>query len=260
MISVADSRRTDSLQEFFRELSQILIGAGVSLKAAQGALQAAYVEAAQEKAKLGNARVNQSAVAAITGLNRTRVRSILRQRAPARSNGDRFSAFVETWTKDPEFASRSGKPRSLVLRGKAKSFESLVNRCGGDVTPQALLRELARLGVVRVSQNRVTLTRTSMASQRQRSLNLLVLALAKALESPTNSAHSTGVVVHSASVLVERPSPKGRAIFRDRSVQGLYAYLADLETAAAAVSQVQRPRHSRSRKMSKLSVLLIDRQ
>lgn len=248
-----------ALTELLSQFARILIDTGVSLAQVQQLLQVAYVRAAEESAVLRNKRINQSAIAAMTGLNRTKVRSILRDTATQAQDLDRIGGLVRAWTTDPRFRLRNGKPRSLYIRGRDPSFEKLATRYGGDVTPQALLRELKRLGYVAAANNRVRLLRSNPQLSRGRELTDLCAALAQALEPPYSRASLSSVGVTDAHLLIERLTPKARAIFRRRSEQALHAYMTDLANAAVAASSTQRPDRSRGRKVSKLSVLVIDR-
>lgn len=255
-----NSTSNTALTELLSQFARILIDTGVSLSQVQQLLQVAYVRAAEGSAVLRNKRINQSAIAAMTGLNRTKVRAILRDTAMQAQHLDRIGSLVRAWTTDPRFRLRNGKPRSLYIRGSEPSFERLATKYGGDVTPQALLRELERLGYVAAASNRVRLLTSSPQLSRGRELTDLCAAFAHALEPPPSRASPRSVGVTHAHLLIERLTPKARAIFRRRSEQALNAYMTDLANAAAAASSTQRADRSRDRKVSKLSVLVIDRR
>lgn len=250
----------DPLMEFLVQLCRLLVESGVSLAKVQRDLQSAYIRSAQEGALLGNKRVNQSALAAITGLNRTKVRAILRGRSASTNPFDRLGYLVLAWGSDPEFLGRTGKPRTLPVKGAEKTFESLAKKHGGDITPQALLGELERLKFVAVQEGKVKLTASGRRAQQTRGLRNLSQALSQALAPPAERGRSKSLGVQSVHIEMDGLSRKSRAIFRRRSAQGLQAFVADLESAASAAKQSQGSRQTQARKASRLSVLLIDRQ
>jgi hypothetical protein len=255
-----DLSAADPLMEFLVQLCRLLIESGVSLAMVQRTLQSAYLRSAHEGALLGNNRVNQSALAAITGLNRTKVRAILRGRSSSARTFDRMSTLVLAWGSDPEFLGQNGKPRAIAVKGPGKTFESLARKHGGDITPHALLRELERLRFIKVSNNKVTLTTVGRRAQQTKGLRSLSLALSQALEPPSQRGRTKSLGIQSAHIEIDGLSLKSKAIFRRRSAQGLQAFVSDLESAASAAKQSQRSKHMRAGKMSRLSVLLIDRQ
>jgi Family of unknown function (DUF6502) len=133
----------------------------------QIAVKIACISVASETAKLGN-RLNHSRIAAITGLTRKEVRSLF---GVVKSGGiavgkdiarQRTTRVLHGWRTDPEYLDRRGSPVPLVIRGSGLTFQTLVRRYAGDVTPVSVLNELLRTGAVSVSSNRrVTVRRTT---------------------------------------------------------------------------------------------------
>lgn len=240
------------------ELARLLLDNGVTLSEFKSAAEEAFVSAASGRAKLRNARVNQSALAAITGLTRGQVRLILgRKKKGISAAGDRISQTLTGWATDSEFASRKGRPRALPLKGARGSFEELVRRYGGDVTPRALRQELQRLGKATVTTTRISPVVGASKVSGLGNLESLSAALSAALSSPRETPSRVELKATCVESTYKTLTRKGNAILRRRAAQGMQAFLADLQTATAAAEDM-RPRNRRSAgKMSKLSVLLI---
>src|SRR5689334_13456547 len=136
-----------------------MLSAGLSLEQFEDAARAAFIQAAMTQARLGNSRVNQSAVAAITGLSRPQVRKYLKKSEDApKSPVGRLGQVLDAWQKDRDYRQSAAGPASLPIRGRSGSFESLVKKYGRDVPYKALLLELQKLKYVHVSHGRVRLT------------------------------------------------------------------------------------------------------
>jgi hypothetical protein len=107
--------------------------------------RAAFVMSAASQSRMKSGRTHIAEIAARTGLNRAEVKRI----AAARFSHGRLEvslaprAFrvIEAW-KSPGPYARKGKPRSLKLKGRAPSFESLCNEHSGDIPYKVILREL----------------------------------------------------------------------------------------------------------------------
>jgi hypothetical protein len=125
------------------------LGAGEFLAAAKYAFVSA---AATSSATAG--KLNISAVSVATGLTRKEIRGMLdhgrEELRPAAKDisRQRTTRVIQGWRTDPAFVDRSGNPALLPMRGAANSFEMLVKRYGGDVTPVSVLTELERGGLV----------------------------------------------------------------------------------------------------------------
>lgn len=137
--------------------------AGLGANEFAAAVKLAFIRAAAA----GSARkgkLNVSAISVATGLTRKEVRSLLevareQPRLPARSTSQqRTTRVIQGWRTDPAFLDRAGNPATLAIKGAGSSFEVLVRRYAGDVTPMSVLSELERAGAVaRVKSGRVQL-------------------------------------------------------------------------------------------------------
>lgn len=142
-------------------LVPVLLRLGVTQGQFNAAMRTALVHEAAKVSRLKNGRVNQSQIAAATGLSRVEVRKHLvkfRRRTIASSSiSSTTSRVIQGWKRDPGFSDASGRPRTLRFSGAKASFTSLVLRYGGDVPPRAMAIELKRQGRVTIDRNRVTL-------------------------------------------------------------------------------------------------------
>ncbi len=99
-------------------------------------------------------RPNISRISVATGMTRKEVSALLsdspkeRSAAAKRSGQQRAMRVLRGWMTDARFQNRKGLPDELRYRGHQKSFAMLVRLYGGDVTPNAVLRELERMDAV----------------------------------------------------------------------------------------------------------------
>jgi len=150
------------LREFVRELAALLLPRGVTPKLIGDLVRIAFVQAAADRSKLMNGRVNYSRVAAQTGLSRADVKRLLR---PDISNSP-LAMFAEApvekvirgWCLDRDFVTTDRLPKPLRLDGKAASFKALAKRYGGDIPPRAILEELKSAQAVTIQHGFVRLT------------------------------------------------------------------------------------------------------
>ncbi|HKT71876.1 MAG TPA: DUF6502 family protein [Steroidobacteraceae bacterium] len=144
-----------STHQWLQPLVHILLACGVTWREFADLSKSTYVEVATSHFGKRGRPTNVSRTAVLTGLARREVR---RQRERLASAPEKLSGYVtkaslvlSVWHLDPEFADKSGRPAALKMTGRARSFEALLERCGGgDVPPTTLLKELVSAGAVRV--------------------------------------------------------------------------------------------------------------
>src|SRR5262245_40832071 len=97
------------------EFARYLVAAGVSNSQFTAISRLAYFRAASHDAKFRNEKINQSALAAMTGLTRSQVRALLKQAdgSVQEKSSDRIGRLLDGWTLDPAFVTASYSPRSL---------------------------------------------------------------------------------------------------------------------------------------------------
>jgi hypothetical protein len=256
MLDEKRTRNVTALEEFLRELARFALTAGVSYPQFESLAQSAFVNAGIERTKLRNARVNQSAVAALTGLNRTTIRAILRDgSSQRRGNQSPILSVLFGWTSDPEFVSAHGTARDIPKRGRRGSFERLVKKYGGDVSAKALYSELKRLSLVSERGKMLRMQRVSTESRETRDFRLLMIALTRTLHRSIPPGVAVKLGVTGGEVTYRTPASFSRVLLKRRLQQGLDAFLEDIQASAEIAAAPIRK--SADRRMSKVSVLVV---
>lgn len=150
-----------AIQDFLELLAPILFAQGITPAAIAGLAKNALVASAAGSSRMSTGRVNQSKVAAVTGLSRAEVRRRLveppRLLPPTSRSLDRSARVAAGWLRDSLFLDRNGKPKTLPLRSGASSFAELVRLHSGDIPPRVVLEQLKDRGMVRITANGVSL-------------------------------------------------------------------------------------------------------
>lgn len=132
-----------------KALAKFTLRHGMSVGAMIELVRRAHLEAATELVGENSAKVTITRICAMTGMYRKEIRRL--QQLPALSDQEaddkynRSSRVVTGWIRDPDFNTSTGKPADLTMSG-AGGFEALVRKYSGDMSPNAMLEELARLG------------------------------------------------------------------------------------------------------------------
>jgi Family of unknown function (DUF6502) len=158
------------LHELMRELAFVLLTQGLTPKSFGDLARAAFVEAAATHSRLLNGRVNQSRVAAQTGLSRADVKRLLARRSDECNLPLRLTPVervIGGWRNDRRFQDAKGAPKPLPISGCAESFTLLAKKYAGDVPYRAVLGELERINAVRVKGDRVNLTKSTGLRRRE---------------------------------------------------------------------------------------------
>lgn len=153
-------RGASNLHELLRELALVLLPRGMTPKTFGELSRVAFVQAAAERSRLRNGRINHSRVAAQTGLTRADVKRLLTRGFSTQlliSRQTPVERVIEGWRSDPLFSQGHRNPRRLSVSGKRPSFSSLARKYAGDVPHRAVLDELKRIGAVSVHTDRVRL-------------------------------------------------------------------------------------------------------
>lgn len=238
--------------EFMTEFARFLVAGGISRKRFTRIVEYAYFQAASQQARLRNDRLNQSAVAAMTGLTRTQVRSMLkRERSAIHATSDRIDRVIAAWSSDAEYITAAFSPRRLRISGQSPSFATLVQKVGGDIPPRAILRELERQRLVSVNDRYVSLTQIARNEIESRSLRHLSSALYRIIQGAGESRRNA-VPVRAVTLELSYPSLSGagRILMQRRLSKILRALAAEVEAAGAAVA-LESPATIRSGKKTK---------
>lgn len=252
--------RAHEVLEFMTEFARYLLAAGVSRHRFTRIVEFAYFQAASREARFQNNRLNQSAVAAMTGLTRTQVRAMLRRaRVSLDATRDRVDRIVGAWTSDAEYVTATFAPRRLRLSGSSPSFSELVRKVGGDIPPRSILRELERLNLVSVNGPYVKLARAAQSEIESRSLRQVSNALARVIQTQRESGKASSPLrAYTLEMCFPASSGAGRILMQRRLSKILKALTIDVEAAGAAVALESPPKNKggKSRK-SHARLLLI---
>jgi hypothetical protein len=245
--------------EFLSAFAQYLVAAGISIPRFSALTRIAYFTAASRNARFGNHRLNQSAVAAMTGLTRVQVRKFATAKKKGlRGRSDRIDNVIAGWMTDAIFVTAGSRPRRLSRRGRGASFSRLVRKYGGDVPTQSILREMLRNKLVTVRGDHVCLNASASQTLGQSQLGHLARALALLLGTTSipsrnqDSPHSLiGEIVYPSASL------KGRIVMQKKISAGLKSFISDLHAAGTAAS-LEAPQTSGSNSsLTRTRVLLI---
>jgi Family of unknown function (DUF6502) len=150
-----------AVQDLLELLAPILLSCGITPLAIADLAKNALVVSAASSSKMSTGRVNQSKVAAVTGLSRAEVRRRLanssRLPVPKSKALDRSARVVAGWIRDPLFLDRNGRPKILSLKRGASSFAELVRLHSGDIPPRVVLEQLKDREAVRVREGSISL-------------------------------------------------------------------------------------------------------
>lgn len=243
---------------FMTEFARYLVAAGITNRRFSAICRVAFFRAAMPTARFANQKVNQSAIAAMTGLTRTQVRSFAKQTKPKPANvRERLDYLVEAWSTDLGYASTSFVPKRLRIAGSGQTFATLAKKYGGDIPARSILRELQRHGYVSIRAGQVGLKRGIARTRAEARLQVISKAMRELIgsaESNTSSASGT------KSVNLEATFPaslgKGRLLFNRRAAEGLSVFIAALREMGSA-SAAQGKARQRPLKNTRARIVLV---
>jgi hypothetical protein len=155
----AVGRTEESLVDLLSPISRLLVLGAIGIDEFIRAAKRAYLRAAIDVIVPAGRRLSASRLSVVTGMTRKEVSALLNyskheeRHVIRRSGQQRALRVLGGWLADPRFQAQDGRPAELSLSGKKLTFRQLVKLYGGDVTPNAVLRELERMGVVELTSN-----------------------------------------------------------------------------------------------------------
>lgn len=149
------SAASSALTVLLRPIVRLLLELGVSVKDFNEIAKQVYVNVASSEYGIRNRPTNASRVAILTGLSRrevARVRNTLLSDPPEFSEQSTvLGRVLSGWHQDDGF-STNGVPDELPADG-ARSITALLERYAPDVPHTAVLKELTRVGAIRVGED-----------------------------------------------------------------------------------------------------------
>jgi hypothetical protein len=151
--SASDSTAKSLVFQTVRRLAAYVLPLGIGVGDFLQIAKSAFVTAAADQIRARGARVSTSQLSVVTGLPRADVATI-RATGGGKSSRDgsqRTARVMDGWFSHPSYVDKDGAPKPLFASGRA-SFRELVKRFAGDVTPNAVLRELVANGMARIDE------------------------------------------------------------------------------------------------------------
>mgnify|MGYP003383077104 CR=1 FL=1 len=256
------ANQTWDVLSFLTEFSRLLLAAGITSSQFNQLAELAFFRAASQDARFRNSRINQSSVAAMTGLNRAKIRALMRsEKKKAHSQSEsRRERILTAWMSEAQFLTTSGEPRRLRLDGGKGSFASLVKRHGGDIPPRAFLRDLLRRRLIRLTEGYVQLASNAREVREVRRLEQVSAALAAALSAPEGAGLGRTLKLMSFEVRHPAPTAVGRILLQRRIAKSLDGFMADLDVACNAIARDARKGSAKAGRSGKTSVLLLTQE
>lgn len=248
--------------DFMSEFARYLVAAGMTNARFTEISRLAFYEAASVDARFGNRKLNQSAVAAMTGLTRPQVRGFSRGREiPASTRMGRLDKIIEGWTADPVFTTSTYTPKRLSIGHRNATFNSLVRKYGGDVPARSVLREFVRTGCVTVHHDQVSLNPTAHRTLAQLRLRQLSQSLVELLKEPSKkSSQGSPLRVICKEVSHRAASAKGRILVQKRVAESLEAMTAELKAAGEAAAIELPPAPESADRVTRTRIVLISEE
>lgn len=142
----------DAVRAVLRPLVRQLIAYGITYPAFSRLAKEVYIEVGRRHFTLDYKKQTDSRVALVTGITRKEIGQIRRGQAPPPAERIALAValparVVERWLAGPPYTAGDGRPYALPYEAADRaSFTALVDECGGDIPPRAVLDELLRIG------------------------------------------------------------------------------------------------------------------
>jgi hypothetical protein len=247
-------------QRSLSSFAKLLLSAGVTPKHFGELATHAFVEAACDRSRFRNGKINKSRVAVLTALRRAEVTRLVSARGTMQpaltAHQPRTERVIAGWTSDRRYLDENGRPRRLRTSSRQRSFASLAKTFGGDVPHRALLDELLQMRAVREQGPYVELLidRPPLSVAPRQSIQRVLPVLSDGVDvalknGSANSCFSAQRLTLAASDLVEL------AMLRERTVSGVDSFLEGLRRSLQSQTR-QRRRAKAMRRGITVSVLI----
>lgn len=232
--------------------ARLMIAIGVDIHGIQGRLEHALIAAASEASRFRNSKPNQSGIAAMTGINRSEVKKLLRanspQSSPKSSEAKGISKIIYGWCTDPEFTNKAGQPK-LLKRGSGKgTFDSLVYRYGGDLPTAAALRELRRRGKASKDNDVISLVDTNRNPRIDAAFRRLVPTIADLLSEIADTKQEV-LNIETSTATLQIPDDLSLRMLKDHLGKAIPLFFEQANIAAGSVLVKRKPLSTGARKV-----------
>lgn len=246
------------LISFVSELAHYLLAAGVGRSRFESIVRLAYFRAASSNARFSNEKLNQSAVAAMTGLTRAQVRAFARQTAPEPSQvRDRLEQILEGWMTDRRFCAAEAQPKALRTMGRGNTFRALTLKYGGDVPPRSLLREMQRQGYITLRGNWVSLRPKARETYAEARIRRIAATITNLMAFSSSAASPLPARTLNSEISYQVSSEKGRHLMHRIASARLHEFLEGLKVAGNSVAMEAPVRNSEKIGVTRTRVAVI---
>lgn len=247
------------LLSFLSELAHYLLAAGIGRSRFESMVRLAYFRAASSNARFSNEKLNQSAVAAMTGLTRAQVRAFARQTAPEPAQvRDRLEQILEGWMTDRRFCTGEAQPKTLRTMGRGHTFRTLTLEYGGDVPARSLLREMQRQGYITLRGNSVALRQKARETYAEVRARRIAEAITNLIAfSSSGSPPMSSVRTLTSEISYQVSSEKGRHLMHRIASARLHEFLEGLKVAGNSVAMEAPIRKSASFGVTRTRIAVI---
>ncbi len=139
------------LDALFASTARILVAQGVAFPDFVERMKAHYIAAAQAMAAKDSAKMTDSRLSVMTGLQRRDI-ARLKDFNPKERRAHYLSRLVALWQTESEYF-KEGHPVPLPRTGAAPSFEALAKFVNRDVHSRTMLDALSAAGTIEVAKN-----------------------------------------------------------------------------------------------------------
>jgi hypothetical protein len=148
-------------------LARWLVRNGVHYASFAPALKAVFVEAARRELEATGAKVTDSSLSVLSGVQRRDIRALGQNAAndPEPKSPSVASQVFTRWVTDPGYRDAGNQPLALPKSGAPRSFDSLAREVSSDVHPRTLLAEMLRMGLVEPDGDTVRLCAQAFVPQ-----------------------------------------------------------------------------------------------
>ncbi len=130
---------------------------GMSIQDFFDTSKALFVEIAAEEITRQGKKITPSKISAMSGIRRPEVKKIIDGEDDPVQSVSLVSRVLAQWEQDPEFLTKTGKPKVLEYGEVGSEFNRLVAKVSTDLHPASILFELERLQLVKKSPRGLSL-------------------------------------------------------------------------------------------------------
>ena len=130
----------------------VMLKCGITWKEFSELSKSVFVAVASDEFGIKGRKTNVSRVSILTGINRKEIKRLREinesEQQVISSKTTDATRVLRAWHNDADFLDADGIPKKLQIDGSKNSFAALHKIYGGDVSQQAMLKELIKTGSV----------------------------------------------------------------------------------------------------------------